>query len=178
MEDVTLSKEVCEFIGAFIGDGFFNCYNNKLYHIEFSGDKRFDFNYYNKIIIPIIKKEILELNPHISFTKDENTMKVRFFSKKLFCFLKQEFGFKPGVKTYTVSIPDRIIDAGEEYINQAIRGIFDTDGCIFLDRRKSYKMPYPRITINTASKPLYNQLQSYLSKKFNLYHGKLTNRIL
>jgi len=171
-----LSPEICEFVGTFIGDGFFNCYNNKLYHIEFSGDKRFDTDYYYETIIPIIKREIPELKPQISFPKNKNTLKVRFFSKKLFCFLKQEFGFKPGVKTYTVTIPERIMNAGEEYIDRAIRGIFDTDGTFFLDERKSYKRPYPRISLQTASEPLYNQLREYLSKYFSLNSGKNKNR--
>lgn len=174
--EFNLSKEICEFIGAFIGDGFFNCYNNKLYQIEFSGDSRKDLDYYNKIIIPLIKKEIPELNPCISFPKDKNAMKVRFFSKKLFCFLKQEFGFKPGVKTYTVTIPSRILTAGEGYINRTIRGIFDTDGCVFFDKRKSYKKPYPRISLQTVSEPLFYQLKNYLSKDFSLNAGKLKNR--
>jgi len=171
-----LSKEICEFIGTFIGDGFFNCYNNKLYHIEFSGDSRRDVEYYTKVIIPIIKKEIPELKPHVSFVKDKNTLKVRFFSKKLFCFIKQEFGFSPGVKTYTVSIPKRILLAGDEYIRATIRGIFDTDGSVFFDKRKGYKTPYPRISLNTASNALYIQLRDYLSKDFKIYSGKYKNR--
>ena len=171
-----LSPEICEFIGAFIGDGFFNCYNNKLYQIEFSGDSRLDRDYYTHVIIPLIKRELPELKPSISFSKDKNTLKVRFFSKQLFCFLKQEFGFKPGVKTYTVTIPSRIMNSGEEFINRAIRGIFDTDGCIFFDKRKRYRVPYPRIIIHIASEPLYNQLKDYLLNKFSIHHGKLVNR--
>ena len=171
-----LYPEICEFIGAFIGDGFFNCYKNKIYQIEFSGDRRYDYNYYLKTIIPLIKKEIPGLNPHIIFPKNKNTLKIRFFSKELFCFLKQEFNFKPGVKTYTVVIPDRIISAGEEYIRKTIRGIFDTDGCIFLDKRKIYKKPYSRIVLQTVSKPLYDQLKEILSRKFSIRHGKNANR--
>lgn len=174
--DFVLSKEICEFIGAFIGDGFFNCYNNKLYQIEFSGDKRFDEDYYTKVIIPIIKKEIPELNPRISFVKNKNTLKVRLFSKKLFCFLKQEFGFQPGVKTYDVRIPKRIMDAGDEFINRTIRGIFDTDGTVFFDKRKKYKLPYPRICLQIVSEPLYNQLKDYLRGKFKMRTGNYKNR--
>jgi len=91
-------------------------------------------------------------------------------------FLKQEFGFNPGVKTYTVSIPKRILLAGDEYIRATIRGIFDTDGTIFFDKRKGYKTPYPRISLNTASNALYFQLRNYLSKDFKIYSGKYKNR--
>lgn len=171
-----LSEDICEFVGTFIGDGFFNCYKNKVYQIEFSGDKRFDLDYYTRIVIPIIKREIPELNPRISFVKNKNTIKIRFFSKQLFCFLKQEFGFKPGVKTYTVTIPERIINAGEPYIDRTIRGIFDTDGTVFFDKRKAYKKPYPRISLQIVSEPLYIQLKNYLSRYFSLNEGKNKNR--
>ena len=57
-------------------------------------------------------------------------------------------------------------------MNATIRGIFDTDGCVFLDKRKAYKKPYPRVTLQSASIDLINQLEDYLSKDFNLYVNK------
>ena len=50
--------------------------------------------------------------------------------------------------------------------NKIIRGIFDTDGGVFLDKRKIYKTKYPRIIFQTVSKPLFEQLSSILSKNF------------
>ncbi len=173
-----LSPNICEFIGAFIGDGFFNCYNNKLYQIEFAGDNRYDLDYYKNTIIPYIKEVILEVKPHIYFVKNKNSLRVVFYSKQLFQFLKNELGFTPGVKTYTVTIPKMIMNAEERYINKTIRGIFDTDGSLFFDKRKKYTKPYPRICLQIASKPLYNQLVNYLSNKFSIHHGKLVHRNL
>ena len=43
-------------------------------------------------------------------------------------------------------------------------------GCVFIDKRKSYKLYYPRIALQTVSKDLYNQLVSYLSRHFSLYN--------
>lgn len=170
-EDFLLSPQVCEFIGAFIGDGCFNCYKNKLYKIEFAGDKRFDVEYYKEIIIPVVKLIAPEVIPHIYYPKN-NILRVVFYSKKLFYFLRDYCEFVPGKKTFTVLIPPKIINLiGENnhLVFSTIRGIFDTDGCVFLDKRKSYRQLYPRISLQVVSKPLYFQLKDLLAKEFKLY---------
>ena len=50
ISEIKLTEDLCEVIGAFIGDGFFNCYNNRTYQIEFSGDSRYDLEYYQQKI--------------------------------------------------------------------------------------------------------------------------------
>lgn len=77
-------------------------------------------------------------------------------------------GFKQGEKSHTIKIPKPILK-NEEFLKSTIRGIFDTDGCFFLDKRSVYKKPYPRITLQLASIDLINQLEKYLSKRFTLY---------
>lgn len=169
-DNLELTPEICEFIGAFIGDGCFNHYKNNVYHIEFAGDKRYDMPYYKENIIPTIQSISSLIKPHIYIPpKKENAMRIVFYSRTLFYFLKDFAGFVPGKKTFTVYIPDKIINAGEKFINSTIRGVFDTDGGVFLDKRKNYKTPYPRIFLQTVSKPLYDQVHFYLSKEFNLY---------
>ncbi len=163
-----LSPEICEVIGAFIGDGFFNCYNNKLYQVEFAGDSRFDIDYYTKRIIPIIKEVFPEVNPRIYKIKLKNAIRIVFYSKKLFCFLRDFLGFIPGKKAYTIYIPKKIL-ISKEFLYPTVRGIFDTDGGIYLDKRKKYKEPYPRVIFQTMSKNLYIQLINCLSKEFKLY---------
>lgn len=168
--NINLSPQICEFIGAFIGDGCFNCYENKLYHIEFAGDSRYDLNYYRNIIIPYMKKVIPNINPHIYNVKSKsNTQRVVIYSKELFYFLRDYIGFIPGKKAHTIKIPNKIMQSSDENIIATIRGIFDTDGCVFLDKRRNYKNPYPRIALRIVSKPLYEQLKSHLSKYFDLY---------
>lgn len=168
--DFPLFPEICEVVGAFVGDGCFNLYKNKLYHIEFSGDNRYDLHYYENIVIPTIKRIIPHIKPHFIKRKDKpNTIRIVFYSKDLFFLLKDYFGFIPGRKTFIIKIPDKICRAGDLYLRAAIRGVFDTDGCVFLDKRSSYKSPYPRITFQTVSKSLYDSLSSYLSQYFTLY---------
>lgn len=167
-EHIQLSNKICELIGAFIGDGFFNCYNNKLYQVEFSGDSRLDLDYYSNIIIPIIKNLFPNINPHIYKVKYKNAIRIVFYSKELFCYLRDVFGFVPGKKTYTISIPPKILSS-KQLLFPTIRGIFDTDGGIFLDKRDIYKKSYPRIVFQTASNKLYEQLLVHLSKEFKIY---------
>lgn len=174
--DFNLTNDLCEVIGAFIGDGMFNLYKNKLYQVEFSGDSNLDLDYYSKKIIPFIKTIIPNINPHIYKVKERNCVRIVFYSKDLFYFFKDNFKFVPGRKTYTVFIPEIIMNADESFIDSTIRGIFDTDGCVFLDKRKIYKGFYPRITLQTVSKPLYIQLKDYLSKHFKIYTAEFKNR--
>lgn len=165
--DIELSPEICELIGAFIGDGFFNCYRNKLYQIEFSGDSRYDLDYYNNRIIPIIKEIIPDINPRI-YKREANSVRIVFYSKKLFCFLRDYFSFTPGRKTHVVKIPEKILN-NIKFIYPTIRGIFDTDGGVFFDKRSRYKKPYPRIIFQTVSKNLHGQIVKYLTKDFKIY---------
>lgn len=169
-DSLLLSTNLCELAGTFIGDGCFNLYKNKVYHIEFAGDKRYDLPYYNNVIIPIIKEVIPDIKPHFykSYLR-ENAIRIVFYSRSLFFLLKDFLGFIPGKKTFTVKIPDKIIGAGSKYILATIRGIFDTDGGVFIDRRAIYKRFYPRIIFQTVSKPLYEQLIDYLSSEFKIY---------
>ena len=77
-------------------------------------------------------------------------------------------GFNVGVKNYRVSIPSSIYKS--KLVNFVIRGIFDTDGYIFVDKRKIYKTPYVRIGVSTKSKTLYDQLKLIMLKgKYNVY---------
>lgn len=164
-----LTLQICEFAGTFIGDGCFNLYKNKLYQVEFAGDSRYDSDYYQKVIIPAITNVVPDVRPHVYKSKTGNSQRVVFYSKKLFIFFRDFLGFIPGKKSYTVAIPEKILKAGDEYVRATIRGIFDTDGGVFLDKRKQYILPYPRIILQTVSKPLYDQLSSYLSPLFSLY---------
>ena len=62
---IKLNEELCEFVGAFIGDGCIVQYN-KSYQLQFTGDADLDLQYYTNVIKsygynlfnkePIIKK--------------------------------------------------------------------------------------------------------------------------
>jgi len=165
--DIPLSKELCEFIGAFIGDGYTNKYN-KRYLVELTGDKNLDIDYFTNILAKNICS-ILGINWSSTNHTNKNALRVFFHSKLLFKLLTERFKFPVGKKCYTVKIPEEILTAEEKFLYATIRGIFDTDGCVFFCQRKIYKKPYPRVTLQIASEPLYLQLSKFLAKEFSLY---------
>lgn len=162
-KDQKLTEELCEFLGAFIGDGFTNYYKNRSPFVQFTGDKRYDMDYYKDHIIKIAKK-LFGVYPYICTRKTNNTMYVTFFSKKLYEMLTERFGFPAGVKSYTVKIPQEVLDSEKKFIIPLLRGIFDTDGCIYYDRRPIYKTPYLRMDLHMNNKPLLKHIHSFLNE--------------
>jgi len=159
-QNMPLSVELCEFIGALIGDGFTNNYGCR-YITEYCGDNRFDKDYYDRFIIPFAKKQF-KANARIRYR--DNAMWINFRSKCLHEMLINRFSIPAGVKFDKVMIPDEIIDSTPELISSTIRGIFDTDGCVFFDKRKIYKEPYIRIALQLENPPLIRQVYRELLK--------------
>lgn len=151
--EMQLDLDFYEFVGAFIGDGFLNKYGSS-YFVQFAGDSRYDLDYYQNRIIPIGLK-LVHKKPYIRIK--ENCMWVTFYSKDLLNLLIKRFKMPAGVKVYTVKIPDEIMNNMEKLI-YTLRGIFDTDGCIYTDKRKIYKIPYVRIALQLTNKPLIDQI--------------------
>lgn len=172
MVTVELNKETCEFIGAFIGDGYFGNYGRRknIYLIGFTGDKILDKDYLINYLAPLIKRNFPFTNPLIYYKTKENAVILKINSKKLYGWMLK-LGFKSGVKARTITIP-KIIMKNSEFLNATLRGIFDTDGCLFYDKRKIYRKPYPRITLQLASIALIEQIESHLLKSFKIYVTK------
>jgi intein/homing endonuclease len=161
--NLPLSKELCEFIGAFIGDGFTNRYGYNCM-TQITGHKQLDKHYYINTLIPIIKSISPNANPLIYIRPD--AIRLTINSKEFHNLLTTRFGFPSGKKTFSVIIPEEIINSNNCYlINACLRGIFDTDGCVAFDRRKIYKTPYIRIVLQMESKELIKQIHSLLQNQ-------------
>lgn len=169
-KNIKLNKEICEFIGAYIGEGYLAHYGKHQYLIGISGDKKYDEDYLKNYLVSLIKRNFPSTKPRLYYRTDENTLMLRVNSKQLYdLFIK--FGFNTGKKSRNIKIPENILK-NKEFMNATIRGIFDTDGCIFLDKREAYKKPYPRITLQLSSQKLLDQLENHLSRNFKLYVNK------
>lgn len=166
-------KAAAQLIGAFIGDGFMNKYQRNPV-IEFSGDKTLDKEHFTHTIIPLMKM----LFPHIAPTEIEKKTchgrAIRYYDHEISHFL-MDYGFSYGPKSHTVQIPTEFI-VDEELLFLVLRGLFDTDGCVYLDQRARYKRPYPRISLMTVSRPLFGQLINLLEPYFSLYLNAIPSR--
>ena len=159
--DMPLTPELCELIGAFIGDGFTNRYG-RVYVIQFTGHAYLDREYHTKILMACVKGISPESNPIL--TTKENTLRLTINSKELHYLLTKRFKFPAGKKTYSVVIPDEILKADSLLLKRCIRGIFDTDGSVYLDKRDAFKVPYIRIGLEMVSKHLMRQIYDILRR--------------
>ncbi len=162
-----ITPEIAELLGALAGDGFIGNYGKRKqqFIIQFAGHAKQDRKYLEYLAI-ILKK----INPkiHIGYRFRGNAMWRTIYSKELFHILKEEFNFPVGKKGDYLQIPPKIKEK-DQLIRKFIRGVFDTDGCLYYDCRKAYKTPYPRIRLEIISQKLFKEIASYLSKHFKMY---------
>lgn len=174
-----MSSELAEVIGVFIGDGCFseftNSNNRRISTVMFTGSWKNDSEYYSNLIYPLISAEFgSKSKPYLR--KDD--LSVRYFIyKKYFVDWIRNLGFTPGPKAGTVRIPDEILKDRALYL-PCIRGIFNTDGCIYRRYSKKYKnhpkhySTYANIEFRMKSKVLLMQIKELLLKE-NITSNKL-----
>src|SRR3989344_6656998 len=103
LKNIKLNKEICEFIGAYIGDGYLAHYENHQYIIGISGHKKLDEDYLKNYLKPLIKRNFPFTKPRLYYRDDENTLMLRINSKKLYrLFIK--LGFHRGKKSRNIKI--------------------------------------------------------------------------
>jgi len=77
--------------------------------------------------------------------------------------LLQAYGFRPGTKTYTASVPGAIIEADDEVRSAFLRGLFATDGTFYMARTNGSENPsYPMIEFASASMKLRDETRILL----------------
>jgi intein/homing endonuclease len=161
--EMPLTSKLCEFIGAFIGDGFTNRYGHNCM-TQITGHKELDKDYYFNTLAPIIRLLNPDANPIISIRPD--AIRLTINSREFHKLLSIRFCFPAGKKTFSVKIPEEIINSNDlSLINACLRGIFDTDGCVAFDRRKAYTIPYIRIVLQMESRELIKQIHSLLQNQ-------------
>jgi len=159
-----ISSELAEETGWHIGDGSMNYYKNYgklrgLYQLR--GHIEDDKPHYIQRIKPIFEK-LYDIKISLREMPSTRVFGFQIWNCDLVDF-KKKLGLPLG-KKLDVSIP-RIFLKNEEFQKAVIRGIFDTDGGIYLEK-KNNKL-YPRIEIRTISKRLAEQiLNIFLSLNF------------
>src|SRR3989338_7305219 len=85
------------------------------------------------------------------------------FEYKFFAiFLNNYLGFPFGKKGEILMNEEFI--KNQNYLICILRGLFDTDGCLYFTKNNSKNRNYPIIEISTHSSALLNQLYQVLSK--------------
>jgi len=154
-----------EVIGIIIGDGNI-LYNlkNRTYRLEITGNAEEDNDYFNKILNTLKTECKNKVRIRIKLEKNGKGLRLHVNDKSFVERLHAKFGLPFGKKTFTISIKKELMNW--KFSKHIIRGICESDGCIYFSKSKCSKYPtYPRIEIRTSSKRLAKQLMNILSKK-------------
>jgi intein/homing endonuclease len=151
-----ISQELAEETGWHIGDGSMNFYkqDNKPKGIyQLRGHIEDDKPHYLERIKPLFK-HLYDLDISLREMPSTRVFGFQIWNSELVRF-KQSLGLPLG-KKWDISIPPQFLQSNE-LKSAVIRGIFDTDGSINLER-KNHKL-YPRVYITTICPTLAKQLQ-------------------
>lgn len=161
-----------ELYGILLGDGWlskFNYKNKVIRFIGICGHKKLDrdFIFYCRRII----QKLFDQKGYIRDKSKYNSIELTFGNLHFFNFLTKELGFPIG-KKINLRINKRIKNLGFKKLRYTIRGIFDTDGCFYLDKTPVGR-PYPCISIHMHSPILINQIGEILLKQgFKVLYSK------
>lgn len=150
-----LNEELAEEIGLHIGDGTLLLPRN---YFALRGYTRDEYEYYNNHISKLYKN-IYNFKPKI-FARG-SVCGFEKCSRAIFSFKNKIIGLPYGKKSYVVDIPEIVKKSrNEKLIAACIRGILDSDGCIWFSRNGKY----PRIEISSKSQELIKSIGFYLDK--------------
>ncbi len=128
-----LNSELAEFIGIMIGDG-----NISPYQLQITGCESTDSSY--KHYVQELGLSLFGIPGAISMRKDKDCWNVTFSSVLAVKYLLS-LGLPMGDKIKNnVDIPGSIINSS--LVVDCLRGMFDTDGCIFLDKHTIKEKKY------------------------------------
>ncbi len=151
-----INEELAEETGWHIGDGSMNYYINQgrkkgIYQLR--GHIEDDRRHYITRIKPIFKR-LYGIDISLRDMPSTRVFGFQIWSDDLIKF-KESLGLPIGPKI-SIVIPDKFL-ANETLRVAVLRGIFDTDGCVYL-QKKNGKL-YPRMEIKTISISLAEQLK-------------------
>jgi len=153
-----LTPLLAEEIGMHIGDGTLP---NKKYYFSIRGSK-YEKKYFLNFVLPLYKRLF---NLHLNLLERGPICGIEFCSKAVYSFKSKVLGLPIGKKAEIIKVPDMIKNCQRRDIFESLlRGIFDTDGCIYLNRNKSY----PHLQITIKSNILLQEVQE-ISEKLGFF---------
>lgn len=167
-----ITPELAEETGWHLGDGSMNYYGTRgLYQLR--GHIEDDKPHYLTRIKPIFKK-LYGIDISLREMPSTRVFGFQIWSKELVKF-KESFGLTIGPKLDLI-IPESLL-ASNELKAAVLRGIFDTDGCVYLEK-KNHKL-YPVLQIKSICKRLVEQMSilfNNLGLRATWYRASSTQR--
>jgi len=162
-----IDEDLAEEIGIHIGDGMMNHYPKlRMYYIKYVGHLE-EKEVYGNHIIKLVKK--LYKPKHIGLginQKGTNCYRITIVSKEMFD-AKKKLGLVPGPK-YKIYVPVKILKS-RRFFCSFMRGLFDTDGTLYFEKKRRDINYYPKIKIEMESKNVILHCANKLKKlKFNV----------
>ncbi|MEK6888995.1 MAG: LAGLIDADG family homing endonuclease [Nanoarchaeota archaeon] len=152
-----MQEQEAELIGMHVGDGTLYRTNSGslVWEIRGSVDEKEFYAYIAHLIKNVFNVEVKPKYRGI------NSYGIQTSNKKITNFFVQK-GFRPGSKVYTVGIPEYIKNGCIEIKMAFVKGLFDTDGCVWFCKNNTKYSYYPKIEFSFASQNLLNDLFNVL----------------
>jgi DNA-binding transcriptional regulator WhiA len=126
------SENLAEILGALAGDGHLSHHN---YEINITGHRVLDRDYITSHLAKLFNS-VFDIKLKIKEQNHNTTIKGVINSKMLMKFLTKEFYIPIGKKKGRLHIPPKIFEK-QKLLKAYIRGLFDTDGSVYLRREKN-----------------------------------------
>ena len=125
----TMSTDLAEEIGIYIGDGSMNIYDYKTrgrYWLEFSGNSSEETNYYKNHLSGILKN-LYNIEGLLIKSKRDNSITLRIYSKAIVNFKLNVLGLPFGSEKARKSFIPRYLFSSKKILSSFLRGLADTD---------------------------------------------------
>jgi len=164
------SKKLAEFVGIMMGDGNINRYQVKV-SINSKDDK--DYEYFIKDLI----EKLFHVPVSMYYHKDSLEISLVVSRTRLVEFCNKKLGLKIGNKLKQGLDMPEWIKSNIEFQKSCLRGLMDTDGCIFYERHKIKNKIYSYKRLNfTSYSPELRKSVFSIFEKLNMLPKIRNNR--
>lgn len=138
------NEKLAELIGIILGDGNISYRKGKklgVYQVNIAGHKELDKEYHLNYVLPLFE-ELFGVKPAEKLSKIKNGRYVVVSSKRVVNFFVDN-GLKHGDKIKNQTTIPLWIKENDSYLKACLRGLFDTDGCIYkLTNQNSHQIGF------------------------------------
>lgn len=158
---IKFNKELAEFVGIMLGDGYISYPKQPRIKITFNSivDKEY------LVFVKRLLSNIFQVNIIEEQRKTENAADLFIFNRNAIRTIINEVQLIPSPKWDRAIIPNWVFEHGLEKF--VLRGYFDTDGCVVITNNNGIR--YPRLEMKVSPSPMQEQFIKILQKyDFNI----------